>query len=271
MMRNTHLQNCSDEDEMARAREIAEKVLGLAFDKIIHSGSEANLVGIRSERILFSQRLDSRTYFVQDNEYGITRKAGIFKGPDEEQLAVCHTILQRLDIPLTEMREQGALKEQTRLAQVDRAKGIVNLEEMEEGKSLANISRQIESLPVWSSSMILGLTGEKRIGFMQLHWPMIPDHIVREACRLDYKIKHGWRPPEQQTAKIESVEAGIIHSPAMGFIMDIQPAIRIIYSPLDVRMGQKPVWYLDRHGRPVPIPRQVELPMEPIQRRQMMD
>ena len=40
-------------------------------------------------------------------------------------------------------------------------------------------------------------------------------------------------PPEQPDATVEAIEAGIIHSPAAGFLIDIYPAIRVIYTPVD--------------------------------------
>src|SRR5713226_1391575 len=169
MIRRTRRQDYSDETELQRVRQTAEDVLGLTFDRVIQSGSEANLVGIRSERLMFSQRLDSRTYFVQDSQYGLNREAGVFTGPDQEQLELCHTILQGLGIPLSEIREEVVRKEQTQVAQIDREKGSIRMEEIQEGKSFVSISRQANGLPVWSSNMLLGLTKEKRIGFMQLH------------------------------------------------------------------------------------------------------
>jgi hypothetical protein len=262
MIQRTRRQDYSDEAEIERVRLVAEDIFGLTFDRIVRSGSEANLVGIRSERMLFSQRLDSQTYFVQDSQYGVNRAAGVFKGSDEEHLEVSHSILGRLRIAPSEIREESVLKEQTQVAHVDRGKGEIRLEEREEGKSIVRILRQFRGLPVWSSSLMLGLTREKQIGFMQLHWPKISDHLITEGRRLTYMVKQGWQPPELQGTSVESVEAGIIHSPAIGLMMDMYPAIRVIYTPLDIRMGQKPVLYLDRHGKSVPIPRQVELPME---------
>ena len=58
---------------------------------------------------------------------------------------------------------------------------------------------------------------------------------------------------------MESVEAGIIHSPAMGFVMDVYPAIRVIYSAENPRMGRKLTLYLDAQGASLPgTPRQFE-------------
>jgi hypothetical protein len=75
-------------------------------------------------------------------------------------------------------------------------------------------------------------------------------------------VKGEWTPPEHPGATVESVEAGIIHSPAVGFLMDVYPTIRVIYAPIDERMGQKATRYLDRHRNDVPVPRQFDLPPE---------
>jgi hypothetical protein len=248
----------SEDAERRRISRIAEEVFGLRFDEIRRSGSAANMVGIQSEDLLFSQRWDSRTYFVQDTRYGMDQAAGVFEGSDEELLERARSILERLDIPRSEIGEELVLNEQIQVAQVDQY-GTARMEEVQEGKTLARLSRQIDGLPVWSSKHILGLTKDGQLGFMQLHWPEIPSHVVTEAHKLNYQVEQGWRPPEQPDATVEAIEAGIIHSPAVGFLMDIYPAIRVIYTPVD-RPGKKPTLYLDRDGHNVPLPRQFPLP-----------
>jgi hypothetical protein len=57
---------------------------------------------------------------------------------------------------------------------------------------------------------------------------------------------------------MEAVEAGVIHSPAIGFFMDISAAIRVIYLGQEPSVGRKPLLYLDRHGSPVVLPRDIE-------------
>lgn len=246
----------SDKAEMNRINQIAKRILGLKLGRVTRSGSEANAVGIQSEQILYSQRIDSRTYFVQDNKYGTTQKDGTFRGTDQEQIRLSRRIMKQLDIPLSEIGEEVVVKENIQAAQVNQETGEVNKEDIQEGRKLTRILRQVDGFPVWSSNVVLGLTSKKQVGFMQLHWPEIPQYVVNETHRLSYKIKHGWKPPEQPGATVESIEAGIIHSPAISFVMDIYPAIRVIYSPLDKNIGRKQVLYLDRNGMPVPIPRQ---------------
>ena len=123
---------------------------------------------------------------------------------------------------------------------------------------MSRVTRRIDGLPVWSSGITLGLTRNGGIGFLEAHWPEIPSTVLEEARRLAERVKEGWRPPERQGGKPESVEAGVIHSPAAGFVMDIYPAIRVIYT--DISMGKKATLYLDCHGNNLPIPRQFDKP-----------
>ena len=250
--------------EMEQFAQLAEN-LGLALEKVISRGSERNMLGIKSEHVLFSQRLDSRTYFVQDTRYGKGQKGGIFRGTKEEQYESARFIFTHLNIPVDEISEEVLQTEHTQEAYVHQESGEVKLEEVQEGKSFVYFTRHIQGIPVWSSNLTLGLMKEKQIGFMQLHWPEIPRHVINEAHKLAQKVENGWRPDEQKGAIIESVEAGIIHSPAIGFLMDIYPVIRVISGSVDKNLSRKQVLYLDRHGINVPLPRQAILPFEPKQ------
>ena len=68
-------------------------------------------------------------------------------------------------------------------------------------------------------------------------------------------VAAGWHAPAHPGAQVESVTAGIVHSPAAGTAMDVYPTIRVIYSLDDKRLGKKPVAYYDLDGKPVPQPR----------------
>jgi hypothetical protein len=224
-MNSNIITDYSDEAEINRVKQTAENIFSITFDKILQSGSDYNIVGIKSEQILFSQRLDSRTYFIQDKRYGLDGGLGFFKGSDNAQLEIAHDILEKLNIPQTEIAKQRVIKESTQEAQLDTNNdNAIQKSEIREGKNFVKIYRQIGERPVWSSNLILSLTEQKTIGFMQLHWPEIPPHIVNEAHRLNYKLKHNWAVPEEKSSKVQSTEAGIIHSPAMGFLwIFIQP------------------------------------------------
>jgi hypothetical protein len=245
-------------EETKRLESLATRVLGLDFGKINQSGAERNIVGIRSDNLLFSQRRDSRTYFIQDQRFGADKGAGVFRGSDSDLLGLSREMLERLKIPLNEIDHPVVLHEKTQVGYVDPKSRKVITEEPGEGKSLAEFSRKVEGIPVFSSRALIGLTGDKKIGYMELHWPVIPDTVLREAHRLQELVKGGWRPPEQKGARPESIEPGIIHSPAIGFVMDIYPAIRVIYASDNETVGKKMTLYLDGNGREVPVPRQFE-------------
>jgi len=247
----------SDEEEIRSTRQIAMSIFGINFDEISYSGSQDNLVGIKSKDILFSKRLDSRTYFIQDKRYGYNHELG-FSNEEKIHLDKCHSILEKLNISLSEIRKEKVVKEKAQEAELDKKTNTIKEYEIREGKCLAKIYRQIEGYPVWSSNLLLSLTKEKSIGFMQLHWPEIPSYAINEIHRLDYKIKRGAVLPDEKNSEIDNVEAGIVHSPAMGFFMDIYPAIRVIFKPTGQTIGKKKVLYLDRNGKKIPTPRQIE-------------
>jgi hypothetical protein len=258
----------SDEAELEDLRRTAAEVFDLDFQEPVNAGSQANLVGIRSAHLLFSRRIDSRTYFVHDERYGMLGEAGAFQGPETEHLEACYRILDRLSIPRTEVASEAVLKEMTQVGQIDQETSRVLTEDPQEGKHIARLTRAIEGLPVWSSAMTLGLTRERRLGYVQLHWPELSGRALHEAHRLRYLVAHGWEAPPQPGAEVEEVQAGIIHSPAIAFMMDIQPVVRVVYRPAEGLRGQKPVLYLDRHGGPMPLPRVADTPAEPALRRE---
>jgi len=252
----------SDEEELRQLTLLANAI-GVELDDVVQSGFEANVVGIRTEHVLISRRLDSRTCFVHDSRFGIDRELGFSTASDREHFDRCREILDHLGIEASEIAREALVTEQTQVAFVDHERQTVEREDMRESKRFARIDRRAGAVPVWSSGLVLGMTRGHRVGYLQLHWPELSSHIVREAHRLAYSIERGWKPPKQPGASIESVEAGVVHSPAIGLLMDAYPAIRVIYSPSDPRFGQKAVQYLDRYGNAVPVPRIADLSAEP--------
>ena len=252
----------SDKAELTSIMQLATKTLGLKIDDVERQGSERNFLAVKSDRILVSQRLDSRTCFVQDNFYGLNNKAGVFKGDDKELQSFCYEIVKRFNINPDEINKVEVLHEKIQEGSFDDKTGKLTAGEPTLGRRMALCTRHVEGIPVFSSKIIVGLTQDKTIGFMELHWPVIPEATVKEAHRLQYKVKNGWKAPEQKGAIIESIEAGIIHSAAAGFLMDIYPAIRVIYTPEKEGIGRKLMLHFDRHGNEVPIPREFDIACE---------
>jgi hypothetical protein len=257
------------DSEARRLERLGVTELHLDFGGKVTEGAARNVIGVRSESLLLSRRIDSRTYFVQDKRYGVTGEAGVFAGADEELLRSSREVATHLGVPPSEVERAVVLRVQGGVAGPDGAGGKLVVEETLTENRLARLTRRIDGVPVFSSRLLLGLTRDQRIGFMELHWPEIPPQTVIEARRYAKLIQGGWKAPYLVGAEVESVEAGILHSPAVGFVMDIQPVIRVIYAPDESRVAKKPVLYLNADGKPVPLPRQFEkLPEHARQTRQ---
>ena len=169
-----------DDKVQERFERLARRI-GLRLDKVVRAGSEGNMAGIQTEQVLFSQRLDSRTYFVQDQRYGEGKELGTFGGDDREFIQRGLEVLKGLEIPADEIAERTVLREQTQAAEFDRQTGRVMMEDPRAGNRRLLLTRQVRKLPVWSSNVVLGLTKDGQIGFLQLHWPEIPDAVVDQG------------------------------------------------------------------------------------------
>jgi hypothetical protein len=171
----------SDDTEIVQLKWVANNVFGLEFSDGHEFNSAFNILAIRSEHVIFSQRIDSRTYFIQNDRFGIGREAGVYKGNDEIQFGVCRAILDALAIARSEISREVVLREKTQVAEIDQITKTARMEDVQEGRNVVRISRHINEIPVWSSHLSLGLTAEKQIGFMQLHWPEVPTVVEMEA------------------------------------------------------------------------------------------
>jgi len=248
--------------EIAYIKSVADG-LGLKVGEPARAGSEANLAGIRSKSVLISRRLDSRTWFVQDTPDQQKRAPGdYFNGTDRTIRARGSKAMEILGIPSDEIGEEFVLRESERTAQVDR-KGKISQGKEQKGAKVLRVSRVVCGCPVWSSNVVLRLAKDGRIVFLQAHWPEITKAVLEEASELVHRVKAGWCPPPQEGASPESVEAGIIHSPAAAFVIDVEAAVRVIYEPWNQLYGRKLMLHFDRHGRPVSNPRIGDLKQEP--------
>ena len=258
----------SDREEIESLRSVASRVLNRPLGGDAEFRSAANVIGFQSNELLFNHRLDSRTYFFQD--FRKYKEEGQGGSSNDELLKRVRELLRLLDVPAGEMGEQKVLQERSRVGEREPS-GHIRLEEVQYGPQWARVTRQVEGIPVFSSRALFKFTGEDgSLRFFEVHWPYIPQEVLREAHRLDYKVKSGWKPPRVAEAEVETVEAGIVHSPAIGFVMDVYPVVRVIYKPEKVGAGKKAVRYYDRAGLILPFPRQFaeKIPEQPQPKRE---
>src|SRR5829696_7070202 len=100
-----------DEAEVRRLHELAER-LGLDIAAARRAGVEGNTAGIETESLLFSRRLDSRTFFVQSQRFGVAKEGGgAFEGPDDELIESARNLMERFETPVDEIAETSVLTE----------------------------------------------------------------------------------------------------------------------------------------------------------------
>lgn len=244
-----------EQQVQAKTKQLATETLGLKLEGAVDAGHKDNFSGLRTENVTFTQRLDSRTFIAYDKRFSDTAKTGIYKDADEALLKRSHEILDRLKIPIAEIAAEKVVQEKTQTGERDAKTGKMKMEPTENGKKWALISRQVEGVPVFSSRATIALGPAGEVGFLEVHWPEIPANVVNDARRYRDVTGKNWHAPALKGTRVESISAGVLHSPPAGTALDFVPVIRVIYAPLDSRIGKKPVAYVDLEGKPVTMPR----------------
>src|SRR5881227_2284745 len=62
-------QSDAQAEELKRMDQLAS-TLNINLGNVTNRGAERNMIGLKSDNVLFSRRNDSRTYFVEDKRYG---------------------------------------------------------------------------------------------------------------------------------------------------------------------------------------------------------
>jgi len=238
----------------------ASEIAGFKIAKREYGGAR-NISGIRSSTLTFSRRLDSRTIFATDNRYGLLGKSGAWCGADKIALARCRKVMRAAGVPTAEIAEITIVSEFGAVAEHP-AKGDFKHGEPQLLRKLVHATRTVGNIPVWTSYVRLGLTAKGDVGMLELHWPHLTPSLIKEASLLKAMVKRGFKPPSLAGARLESLAAGVMHSPAIGFFMDLTAAVRATYIGEDPAIGRKPTLYLDRHGEPVMMPRDIPLPKQ---------
>jgi hypothetical protein len=242
------------------------KVFGLSWDKKRVAVSDRGFQVITDGVTTLSYRPAGNAYFVQTAKTGLAEKKP-FDGPNEKLISRGKEILKSLNVNSRELAEVTVLQQFTTAGRVDPATHMAKVEPPKKDRRSLLVNRVVDGIPVWNSKLALDLDDTGRIASLEMSWPAIAPKVMEEALELHKMIESGYHAPEVKGAKMQSVQAGILHSPAASFIDEQVAAIRVIYAPEDSKLGMKPVVYLGANGRPVQIPRQLnpreEAPVKP--------
>jgi hypothetical protein len=142
--------------------------------------------------------------------------------------------------------------------EADPASGRLNVEKPQSERRTLVIGRAVEGMPVWNSRLKLDLDEKGEIAALELSWPKIEPKVIESARRLKKLVESDFKAPERPGAKVESIQAGILHSPAASFIDEQVATVRVIYAAPESRLGMKPMIFLGADGKPVAVPRQLD-------------
>lgn len=244
------------------------RAIGFAIVETNLSGRYRNAVGIGGRTQSFVRRTDSLTYLATDDRYRPNGPLGVFVGSDEELIARSRRVLAVLRVPAREVARASIEREFEQIASYDAARNAAKPEPQRLVNRIAAFERSIAGIPVFSSYARVGLTKANGAGMVRVHWPAIDAGTLRTARALQRRVTNGFKPPDVQGARPESVAAGIVHSPAMGEVMQVAAVIRVVYRPNDPRYGKKPVILYDANGGVVAPPAAFLRPPPPAETNQ---
>jgi len=245
--------------ERPRLREEAATIVGFDLGTRPEYGSAGNVSGVRTRDYTYSRRLDSRTIFARDERYGPGRPEGAWTGAKRPCVASCRRVLRAAGVPRREIDEVEVVTEFGRVAKRDGEEALGG--RPDSLRRLAIAGRAVDGAAVWSSYCSVALTAKGAIGEVELHWPVIPSAVLDEARALGEYVAPSFTPEPLSGAVVESIEVGVLHSPAIAFFMDTVAAIRVVYQATregEGGTGRKAVTYVDRHGERVELPRDIK-------------
>lgn len=248
-------------DDAKRLETIGTKVFRIKWGDKLVAASDRGFQVVTDRVTTLSYRPTGNAYFVRNAKATLSGNSG-FQGSNEELIARGRAILAGLGIDDSEIAEPKILQQFTSAGFIDSATRQAKLETSKEDRRSLLVTRVIRGLPVWTSRLMLDLDPEGDIASFELSWPKIEPRVLEAAVDLQKIAGAGYRAAERPGAKVESVQVGILHSPAAAFVDDQVAAVRIIYAPTDPRLSVKPLVYLGVDGRPVAIPRQMETKAE---------
>ncbi len=245
----------------SRLKTVGAKVFGIKWGARVLAFSDRGFQVVTDGTTTLSYRPKGNAYFVQTGGESVFKKSA-FKGSDEQLIERGRRVLTELGIDRKEILAVKVLQQYTTVGEVDPATRQMKAEAPQKDRRTLLFTRAVRGVPVFDSRMTLDLDADGKVVAFELSWPKIDPKVMEEAIHLQRIVKSGYEAPPRPGAKIEQVQAGILHSGAAAFMDEQVAAIRVIYTPTESRLGMKPLLYLAENGKPVAIPRSLEAKLE---------
>ncbi len=251
-----------DPEKARPLRNLAEKVFGIKWSGHVLAVSDRGFQILTDQVTTLSYRPTGNAFFIHNSQASLSQPA--FDGSDGDYIERGKAILAGLGIKTSEIAEAKLLQQFVQVGVVDPESKQSRIEPSQKDRRTLLITRAVHGIPVFNSRLIMDLDRSGRITSLEITWPNISPEVMEQVTMLQNATREDFRAPEQQFAELEAVEVGIVHSPAASFLDEQTAAIRVIYRPKDSRLGKKAVAYLDAKGKPVKMPRTMEVRETPV-------
>lgn len=252
-----------DEKDAKSLEELGSRVFQIKWGDNVVAVSDRGFQVVTDGVTTLSYRPTGNAYFLQRKGMDHAFEGPGFSGPAEQLSATGERLLGELGVDRSEIAKVRVLQQFVTAGEADPNTGRVTPAEPRRDRLSLVVDRAVEGIPVWSSRLKLDLDQKGEIAALELSWPKIEPKVMEMARRLEQIAGSDFKPPERAGARVESVEAGILHSPAASFVDEQVAAVRVIYASQDSRLGMKPMIFLDENGNPVQAPRQLIARPEP--------
>lgn len=252
-------------EQMARLQALGSKAFGIRWEGALHGAVERGVNAVSDGTTTLTSR-GERTFIIHNKKSTAKGDATSFLGKDEIFKQRGMKILNSVGATSKEVDTIKILQQTTQTGVLSK-EGIIKPQRAVKGRRTLLVTRHIDDIPVLSSRMLLNLDAKSNISFLELNWPDITEDTIKSARHLRSIANQEFKPPVMEAAKVEHVQAVILHSPAVAFYNDQVAALQVIYQPERSEMGKKPVRYVDGEGRDVKLPRAIErIDEKPIKR-----
>jgi hypothetical protein len=257
-------------EEARKLQAMSTKIFGIKWQDKVTGVEARGFEGLTDGTTTLSYRATGNAWFLQNPK----RRAGPgFQGTDDQLIARGRDILRGLGVNPAEFAETKVLQHYVETGLVDPKTHQMKTDGPKKDRRMLLMTRAIRGIPVWSSRLMLDVDQEGQIAAIEISWPKLSTKTIEGAIALQRAVgaeygRGSFKAAEKPGAKVESVQAGILHSPAAAFVDEQVAAIRIVYTPTDKRLSMKPVYYVAADGSPVALPRQMDVRETPAPKRE---
>lgn len=240
---------------------------GIKWEGRLVGAGEHGVTAVTDGVTTLTTRVGNRIFIIHNRKEFPPSEQTAFKGSDAELKSIGMKHLQAAGAKEDEIADVQVLQQFTQSGETQPGgKEVVVLSPQKSHRTLM-ISRRVEGIDIVSSRLMLNVDSAGRAAFMELAWPDISREVLDRAVQYKKLTMSQYLAPRLEGAEVESVQAVVLHSPAVSFYNDATAAIRVIYRPNAKQVGQKAVRYVDERGEDVKLPRDVDRPREkPLKR-----